>query len=186
MMIENRTKMKRLIALLLTMTMLIGIWPAGGFVMAEGESTGSDSTDAGISTPTDLQALIDDAVNASENPDDPVVVVLKKGTIFGNDNVEVKSGDKQYSALQINTEDAGEDGLSADGTTQLTGNFFIDGINVMLKGLAIAGKIDVKNGTLNYFGTKADDKVDVTVDEKSTVTVETGEGADTVDRKSVV
>ena len=184
MMIENRTKMKRLIALLLTMTMLIGIWPAGGFVMAEGENTGSDSTDAGISTPTDLQALIDDAINASENPDDPVVVVLKKGTIFGNDQVEVKSGDKKYSALQLNTEDAGEDGLSADGSTQLTGNFFIDGINVMLKGLAIAGKIDVKNGTLNYFGTKADDKVDVTADEKSTVTVETGEGADTVNAEN--
>ncbi len=96
--------------------------------------------------------------------------------------------------LELASEDAGEDGLSANGSTVLDGNVAIEGLNVVMKGVRMAlnrvitvvagvakvGDAKKENGTLKYYGTTADDIVTMEAGSGGSASIYTGEGNDRV------
>ena len=135
--------------------------------------------------PSVLQSMINDAMKSvSGTLSGKLQVVLSKDTTYDGD-VTVSSDGYTVAddfALELTTEDAGDDGLQADGSATFTGNLFIKSIAVILKGLNMPGKVEVsgENGSLDYYGSAQDDTVNVTVTDQASAAIYTGAGDDTV------
>ena len=130
-----------------------------------------------------LQQKIDDALAAVRGQlTGKVKVVLEKGTAYDGE-VSVEKGDREVAEdfeLEIETEDAGDDGQQADGETTFTGTMTIKGINIAIRGVGLPGKVAVEGAKLTYTGTKADDTVNVAVSGGATASIQTGAGDDTI------
>ena len=100
-------------------------------------------------------------------------------------------GEGPIANISIVAEDAMEtdaDGnenptANANGRAVIEGDLIFDGFNTLLAGIYIGmnGKINAANGDrFSYYGTELDDDVDIEVDSVGEVTVDTGDGDDTV------
>lgn len=72
---------------------------------------------------------------------------------------------------------------NANGRAVIEGDLIFDGFNTLLAGIYIGmnSKINAANGDrFSYYGTELDDDVDIEVDSVGEVTVDTGDGDDTV------
>ena len=72
---------------------------------------------------------------------------------------------------------------NANGRAIIEGDLLFDGFNTLLAGIYISmnGKISAANGgRFAYYGTQEDDDVNIDVDSVGEVTVDTGDGDDTV------
>ena len=144
------------------------------------------------SQPSPLQQMIDERMNAiSGELKGKVRIVLAKNNTYDGE-VNISAGIRTVAddfALELEVEDAGDDGLQADGSTSFIGKMVISGIRVIMKGLNLPGLVTVQqNAKLDYYGTRADDGVNIEVKKADTetstlageATIRTGEGADTV------
>ena len=136
-------------------------------------------------TPSVLQSMINDAMKSVTGTlSGKLQVVLSKDTTYDGD-VTVSSDGYTVAddfALELTTEDAGEDGLQSDGSATFTGNLFIKSIAMIIKGLNMPGKVEVsgEKGSLDYYGSAQDDTVNVTVTDQASAEIHTGAGDDTV------
>ena len=100
-------------------------------------------------------------------------------------------GEGPIANISIVAEDAMEtdaDGnenptANANGKAVIEGDLIFDGFNTLLAGIYIGmnSKINAANGDrFSYYGTELDDDVDIEVDSVGEVTVDTGDGDDTV------
>ena len=135
-----------------------------------------------------LQEMIENALKeVSGTLTEKITVTLKKNTIYtGNVDIteNLLNGQTPGSgfALELAAEDAGEDGLQADGSILFTGVMTIRSIPVIIKGMGLQGAVSVQNAKLNYYGTAADDDVNITaMGSAAKVEIATGDGADNVD-----
>ena len=73
---------------------------------------------------------------------------------------------------------------ASDGTggVNISGNILIEGVNVLMSGLTLAGgnKITVGGAHLDYYGTTAADNLTVELDRDASAEIVTGEGGDTL------
>ena len=134
--------------------------------------------------PSILQQMIDQRLNAlSGELTGKVRIVLTKNNTYEG-TVNISKGERAAAddfELELEAEDAGDDGMQADGSTSFIGQMLITGINVILKGLNLPGLVNVINAKLDYYGTRADDGVNINVTgEDAEATIHSGEGADTV------
>ena len=101
------------------------------------------------------------------------------------------TGDGAFANISIVAEGAMEtdaDGnedptANANGKAVIEGDLIFDGFNTLLAGIYIGmnSKINAANGDrFSYYGTELDDDVDIEVDSVGEVTVDTGDGDDTV------
>ena len=100
-------------------------------------------------------------------------------------DVTVSAGSRKVEddfELELDAEDAGEDGLQSGGTTTIAGKLNIKGINVILRGILMDMKqvISVEKANLDYTGTNNGDTVTVELGQGGSASILTGEGADTV------
>ena len=141
--------------------------------------------DVADETPSVLQSMINDAMRSVTGTlSGKLQVVLSKDTTYDGD-VTVSSDGYTVAddfALELTTEDAGEDGLQSDGSATFTGNLFIKSIAMIIKGLNMPGKVEVsgEKGSLDYYGSAQDDTVNVTVTDQASAEIHTGAGDDTV------
>ena len=174
----------------------IGAVPASGETEAEEEEpilgaapmmmmlgAGNPDTSGGNGTGEEdktLQEMIEAELKSS-NLQDPISIRLKKNVTYTDPVTIEKDSSKTYGsgfAIEIETEDAGDDGLQAEGSTKLTGALNINGINMVLRGLVVSGKISVEKAQLDFYGTKMDDSVDIASGKESTVNLNLGVGED--------
>ena len=135
------------------------------------------------SSPSTLQSKIESAVSTAING--RIRIILEKNAIYDEEvNIDKTAGAfTQINEVEMDVADAGEDGLQADGSTLFTGVMnLLNGISMIMKGLGLPGIVNVQSGSsLTYFGTRADDGVNVSVSGAgSKAEVHTGEGEDSV------
>ena len=135
------------------------------------------------SAPSTLQSKIESAVSTAMGG--RIRIILEKNTIYdGEVNIDkTASAFTGINEVEMDVADAGEDGLQADGSTLFTGVMnLLNGISMIMKGLGLPGIVNVQSGSsLTYFGTRADDGVNVSVSGAgSKAEVHTGEGEDSV------
>ena len=130
-----------------------------------------------------LQQKIDDAMSAVTGTlSGRIKVVLEKGTAYEGE-VKVEKGDREVAedfALELTTEDTGDDGLQSEGDTTFKGSMLVNGINLIIRGIGIPGKVTVEDAKLTYTGSKAADTVNVEIGSGASADMQTGEGGDTV------
>ncbi len=153
---------------------------------AEAPAMASGDADK-ASAPSALQTLIDNAMKAVTGKlTGRLKVVLAKNTTYeGEVAVDKDALKKQREVaddfeLELTTEDAGEDGLQSDGKTTFKGNMVIKGINLIIHGMGIPGKLSMSGAKLTYTGSKAADTVNATIGSGASADIQTGEGADEV------
>ncbi|MBQ8963249.1 MAG: hypothetical protein IJ089_05575 [Clostridia bacterium] len=131
-----------------------------------------------------LQAMFKEAMQSRTDGQNKVQLTLEKDATydgdvsFSSDEYEVGEGFE----VELVAEDAGEDYLQSEGTTKIAGNITVKGINLQVKGIAIAAgnKVTVEGAKLAYYGTKAADTVDVEVNNGGSAEIQTGAGNDSV------
>ena len=148
----------------------------GAGMLRAGSGSGSESE------PSLLQEMITNALNAvSGTLKGRIAVTLKKDTIYSGD-VAISAGGRQAAddfELELVAEDAGDDGMSADGSILFTGSMVIRDLAVIIKGMGLKGAVSVQDAKLQYFGTRQDDDVNVTVNgANASADIQTGEGDD--------
>lgn len=134
-----------------------------------------------------LQEVITDALK--NNPLTGLLkIVLSTGSSYTEDlTIQAAKEVGDGFQLEIAAADAGDDNLSADGSTKVTGNILIKGLQVIIKGITLASDKTItlaqdenyEDGALTYFGTKKGDAVNV-VSSGGDVSVYTGAGNDQV------
>ncbi len=145
--------------------------------------TSKGNENSSESTSGTLQALVDSALRSVTGTlKGKLEIILKKNTVYGGDvTIDAAGHDVANDfVLEMSAEDAGEDGLQANGSTQFTGFMSIRDLSVTIRGLSLTNAVTVQDAKLDYYGTTADDSVDITADSRAQVTIETGEGADDV------
>ena len=145
---------------------------------------GADSGNEAGSEPSLLQELINNALNEVTGTLEGVIAVaLKKNVIYTGDVTISDEGRTVGNdfVLELAAEDAGEDGMQADGSILFDGTMLIKNIAVTIKGVGLRGAVSVQDAKLNYYGTAKDDDVNVTAAGSATaVDIQTGDGADNV------
>ena len=132
-----------------------------------------------------LQKRIREAVGKLPSLDQRITIILKKNTTYEGDISLEKQAEETYGegfGIDLVAEDAGDDGLKADATAIIAGSINIRGINLAIRGVTIAAgnKVTVEAAKLSYTGTEKDDTLVVEANEDAEVTVNTGDGNDTV------
>ena len=156
---------------------------AGAVVTSEGTTSEGEEKTEEEETSNKLQELIDKTMKAVEGQlSGRLQIILNKNTTYEGDvSISKNSFDiADDFELELAAEDAGDSGLDADGTIKLAGGLVIKGISVILKGLGISGKVSVQDAKLQFYGSGADDTLDLELSTGSTGAVKTGDGADTV------
>ncbi len=132
---------------------------------------------------SDLQKKVNEKLGSLSTLNERITIILNKGTTYKGDLKLEKDSSKTYGesfGVDLVAEDSGDDNLQADGTSVIAGNITIKGINLAIRGANLKGAVSVEDAKLDYSGTKGTDKLDVTVGEGATATIDTGLGNDTV------
>ncbi len=134
----------------------------------------------------ELQEKINDLIGGLTKLAGKLTLVLNKDVTSAGD-VTIAAAEGQEVAddfvLELAAEDAGDDGAQADGTTVVDGNVTIKGLKVLMKGVLLAMKRQIKledGAQLEYTGTDTGNTVQVEVGKDSSAKIATGAGADTV------
>ena len=158
---------------------------APAFTMATAPAMASAANGASgeTQTPSALQTLIDNAMKAVTGKlTGQLKVVLAKDATYEGE-VKIEKGDRDVAEdfeLELITEDAGDDGLQSEGNATFKGNMVVKGINLIIRGLGIPGKVSVEGAKLAYYGSKAADTVNVQVGKGASADIQTGAEADAV------
>ncbi len=133
---------------------------------------------------TTLQQMILDKMKSSLLNERITIKLNKETTYEGDVSIEKEEG-KEYGenfAVDLVAEDAGDDGLQADGSARVAGNITIKGIPVRIMGITIGtgSKISITEGRLDYYGTQKADTVTVEAGKDATASIATGAGDDIV------
>ncbi|MBR1558927.1 MAG: hypothetical protein IJ646_01665 [Clostridia bacterium] len=133
-----------------------------------------------------LQQMITDALSQRETLSGQLTLTVGTNMGYAGDlNIAPHVNNKVVAddfELVLTTEDAGDDGLSGDGSTTVEGDVVISQFKVRLQGLVMGlnKKITVKDGgALDFRGTAKDDAVAV-INAGGTVDIRTGDGKDEV------
>ncbi len=134
----------------------------------------------------ELQEKINDLIGGLTKLAGRLTLVLNKGVTYAGD-VTIAAAEGQEVGddfeLELAAEDAGDDGAQADGSTVVDGNVLIKGVKVLMKGVLLAMKRQIKledGAQLEYTGTDTGNTVQVEVGKDSSAKITTGAGADTV------
>ncbi len=152
----------------------------------EGEGGSEDKTPAADADENKtLQELIKEKISTAASLNERITLILKKDKTYSGDVEIKKESDKTYGddfGIDLVSETAVEDNLQGDGSTVIAGTVTIQGISVKIAGIGIAAgkKVTVSEATLDYYGTKGGDTLDVEAKEKAVVNASTGDGADNV------
>ena len=87
-----------------------------------------------------------------------------------------------YSGADTGAITTGKISAAADGSTKVSGDILIDGINVVLAGLyySLDTKITVRNAKADIYGTTESDTINTILDGSGTLVVHSGDGADDI------
>ena len=162
---------------------------AGSSLLSASSDTATSDSDSGTSL---LQEMIQKAIDAVSGAlEEKLTVILTRNTIYtGNvditDNILADRTVNSGFVLELAAEDAGADGMQADGSILFTGDMTIKNIPVIIKGMGLQGAVTVQEAILNYYGTAADDDVNVTVTgDDASAEILTGDGADNISVEAV-
>ncbi|MBR6889577.1 MAG: hypothetical protein IKN05_01150, partial [Clostridia bacterium] len=153
-----------------------------------------------------LERMFKEAMDARKAGDKKVQIFLEGDTVYEGDATFSNVGYDVAEDFEVEflTRDAGKDYLQSAGTTTVSGNINIKGINVTMVGVKMAAEkaVTVDNAKLKYYGTgdadslavnvlskkgvaniltgAGDDDVTIDVKDGASAQVNTGEGDDTV------